>query len=90
MEVAYPKDWFLAGEASLGEVGLVARLAEDLLILKDEGRVLQRLLARATCKVLRVPHPPHCTRKRTSAKYSNFNMSWIYTAYTCTYITTWL
>ena len=69
MEVAYPKDWFLAGEASLWEVGLVARLTEDLLILKDKGGVLQGPLARAALKVLRMPHPPHRTRKWTSANW---------------------
>ena len=63
----YPKDRFLAGVAGLREVGLVAGLTEDLLILKDKGGVLQRLMARTARKVLRVPHPPHRTRKWTSA-----------------------
>ena len=56
----------MAGVTSLGEVGGVAILTDDLLVLKHKRCVLQRLVTAGTGKVLRVPHPPHGTGKRPS------------------------
>lgn len=58
----------MAGIAGLREALLVAALAENLLLLKHEGGVVQLLVAAAAGEVLRVPHLAHCTRKRTSAR----------------------
>ena len=57
----------MAGIAGLREVLLVAALAENLLLLKHEGGVVQLLVAAAAGEVLWMPHLAHCTRKWTSA-----------------------
>jgi len=56
----------VASIAGLREVLLVAALAENLLLLKHEGGVVQLLVTAAAGEVLRVPHLAHCTRKWTS------------------------
>lgn len=56
----------MAGIAGLREVLLIAALAENLLLLKHEGGVVQLLVAAAAGEVLRVPHLAHCTCKWTS------------------------
>jgi len=61
-----PENGSVAGIAGLREALLIAALAENLLLLKHEGGVVQLLVAAAAGEVLRVPHLAHCTRKWTS------------------------
>lgn len=66
VSTTYSQDGSLALKAGLREIGLVARLTEDLLVLEDERCVLQCHIARAADKVFRMPHPPHSACKWAS------------------------
>lgn len=63
---AWPKNWSIAGVAGLGKVLLVAGLTVDLLLLKDEGGVLEGTVAAGADEMLRMPSLAHGTCVRTS------------------------